>query len=121
MISLEIFENAVQNQTIVATLILLLFCGIIFYNNQEKNALANASVCLMLVGIVDYISSYFGSWIDNLSLTFSINILMTISLIIKFTIFLLCVIAATNLATNRVFEKKYIACLSALGAIFILF
>ncbi len=121
MISLEIFENAVQNQTIIATLILLLSCGIIFYNNQEKNALANASVCLMLVGIVDYISSYFGSWIDNLSLTFSVNILMAISLIIKFAIFLLCVIAATNLATNRVFEKKYIACLSALGAIFILF
>ena len=121
MISLEIFENSAQNHTIIAVLLLFLFCGIIFYNNQKKSALTNASACLMLVGIVDYISSYFGSWIDNLSLTFSVNVLMAISLSVKFLIFLLCVIAATNLATNRIFEKKYIIALSVLGIIFVIF
>lgn len=121
MNSLIIFTETGYLQSIIATLVFFIICGIFFYINQSKTGYIKGAGYLITALIIDFVTVWFEYNMEQISANVSLKILMSVSLLMRLLIMILLATTATKTMLDQSESNKIVGIATFIGCICIIY
>ena len=121
MNSLIIFTENTYLQVTLAALAFFLLSGLYLSQSARQSVLSGGTKYLVIGLLLDFFIAWYGSMIEQLSLSLSVNFLVAVELVMKLGVLILLGMASADIMVGNVSRGIYAAGAGAVGSLLIIY